>query len=521
MKEKENLDRLFQQKFRDFEVTPSEHLWDNIEAELKEKKKRRIIPFWFRLSGVAAVLLIGLLIAGKLFYSSDKSVNGVVVNDSIQKSDSSKDKDFNPSKEVLVGTEKSKSDTENNDSATDLNVTPNGNNQQIVNADANDNNDNIENGSDPKSHQSPHKRTNTLRPKKVNRLSHSNDAIVQSENKQNQQKTKQATLLKNVENTVAEVYSDEKSKSKSATNENVPPTKNNIERENVVTKNSPSDGNRNTEIAADGFLKDSTVVAAVEPNALEELLHEKEKEVTASEEQKLNRWQITSTVAPVYFSSASNGSPLDARFENNKKNYKPTVAYGVGAQYALNKKLAIRSGVHTVAMEYNTNEIMISQSSTARKLQNVKSNVKGSLIQVENVPKMSSTSLNRTATTTQYGGSLNQKTGYIEVPVELSYKLVDKQFGVSLIGGLSTLFLNQNEVSVMSSGLVMNIGEANNLNSMHFSTNVGVGLKYSFLKAFEANFEPMFKYQMDTFSSDSGNFKPYFFGLYTGISYKF
>ena len=518
MKEKENLDRLFQQKFRDFEVTPSEHIWDNIEAELKEKKKRRVIPFWFRLSGVAAALLIGLLIAGKLFYSSDKSVNGVVVNDSIQKSDANKVKKFNPSKEVLVGTEKSKSNTGNDSNDTDLNANPNGNNQQIVNTEANDT---IENRSAPKSDQSPQKRTNTLRPKKINRLNHSNDAIVQSENKQNQQKSKQSTLLKNVENAVAEVYSDEKPKAKSATNENVPPTKNIIERENVVTKNSPSDGNRNTEIATDGFLNDSTVVAAVEPNALEELLHEKEKEVTASEEQKLNRWQITSTVAPVYFSSASNGSPLDARFENNKKNYKPTVAYGVGAKYALNKKLAIRSGVHTVSMEYNTNEIMISQSSTARKLQNVNSNVKGSLIQVDNVPKMSSTSLNRTATTTQYGGSLNQKTGYIEVPVELSYKLVDKQFGVSLIGGLSTLFLNQNEVSVMSSGLVMNIGEANNLNSMHFSTNVGVGLKYSFLKAFEANFEPMFKYQMDTFSSDSGNFKPYFFGLYTGISYKF
>ena len=33
----------------------------NIEAKLTEKKKRRVIPFWWKLSGVAAILLFGIL----------------------------------------------------------------------------------------------------------------------------------------------------------------------------------------------------------------------------------------------------------------------------------------------------------------------------------------------------------------------------------------------------------------------------------------------------------------------------
>jgi Leucine-rich repeat (LRR) protein len=118
-------------------------------------------------------------------------------------------------------------------------------------------------------------------------------------------------------------------------------------------------------------------------------------------------------------------------------------------------------------------------------------------------------------------GSINQRFGYIEVPFEISYKLVDKKIGVEIISGLSTLFLNNNQVSIVSSGLTTILGEANNLNKIHFSTNIGLGVKYNFWKSFEANIEPTFKYQINTFSNDSGGFKPYFVGLYSGISYNF
>ena len=86
---------------------------------------------------------------------------------------------------------------------------------------------------------------------------------------------------------------------------------------------------------------------------------------------------------------------------------------------------------------------------------------------------------------------------------------------------MSTLFLNENRISLESNGSVLNIGQANNLNDIHFSSNVGLGFKYTFWKSFQANFQPMFKYQINTFSNDSGNFKPYFVGLYSGVSFSF
>ena len=62
MNERKNIERIFQEKFKDFEVNPAEEVWGNIEKKLDEKKRRRIIPFWWKLSGVAALFLIGFFV---------------------------------------------------------------------------------------------------------------------------------------------------------------------------------------------------------------------------------------------------------------------------------------------------------------------------------------------------------------------------------------------------------------------------------------------------------------------------
>src|SRR6478672_7913701 len=81
MSDKNKIDRLFQEKFRDFEVTPDEKVWENIEAALNKKKKRRVIPLWWKLTGVAALLLIGLLIFNRFSNSGDATENAVVNTD--------------------------------------------------------------------------------------------------------------------------------------------------------------------------------------------------------------------------------------------------------------------------------------------------------------------------------------------------------------------------------------------------------------------------------------------------------
>ena len=59
--DQKNLDKLFQEQLKNLEATPSEKVWNNIESKL-EKKKRRGFPVWWFASGIAAMLVLGMLI---------------------------------------------------------------------------------------------------------------------------------------------------------------------------------------------------------------------------------------------------------------------------------------------------------------------------------------------------------------------------------------------------------------------------------------------------------------------------
>jgi hypothetical protein len=90
MKEQKNIERLFQEKFKDFEVAPPEMVWKNIEEKLNEKKKkRRVIPFWFKASGIAASLLLGFYMYTN-FNTDSKFINPE--NSTVEKNNNSIEK---------------------------------------------------------------------------------------------------------------------------------------------------------------------------------------------------------------------------------------------------------------------------------------------------------------------------------------------------------------------------------------------------------------------------------------------
>ncbi len=114
-----------------------------------------------------------------------------------------------------------------------------------------------------------------------------------------------------------------------------------------------------------------------------------------------------------------------------------------------------------------------------------------------------------------------QQFGYLEIPLELNYSLLDRDFGISLVGGFSSLFLTNNAVLLEADGLNTEIGEANNINDVNFSSNIGFGLNYKFTPKIKLNIEPVFKYQLNTFSNSAGDFKPFSVGIYSGFNFKF
>lgn len=68
MKELKNIDRLYQEKFRDFETEPPEHIWKNIEARLHGKKEQSR-ALWLWMSGVAAGLMLLFTLTNNLIFN--------------------------------------------------------------------------------------------------------------------------------------------------------------------------------------------------------------------------------------------------------------------------------------------------------------------------------------------------------------------------------------------------------------------------------------------------------------------
>ncbi len=58
MKNFKNIDRLFQENLKDFEVSPPHESWDAIENRLIPRAKKRGLPFWLKISSIAALFML-------------------------------------------------------------------------------------------------------------------------------------------------------------------------------------------------------------------------------------------------------------------------------------------------------------------------------------------------------------------------------------------------------------------------------------------------------------------------------
>jgi hypothetical protein len=84
MKEKINIEKLFQESLNQLNVTAPQDAWTNIEQRLDKKKKRRIVPpFWWKAGGIAAALAVGYFLGkNDVFDDQGASDNPIVIENS-------------------------------------------------------------------------------------------------------------------------------------------------------------------------------------------------------------------------------------------------------------------------------------------------------------------------------------------------------------------------------------------------------------------------------------------------------
>lgn len=472
MGDQKNIDRLFQEKFNDFKRQPHEQNWQAIKAKLEAKNKRRPVVFWWRTAGVAAAILA---IIG-LFLINDSLSDNTVTSDEFIK--------FNYNSEVPIIP---MSDKVKEALSIDLNLLKQIDQQQ----------------------QSP-------------------------TNKRRSTQTQQSASEKNYKEVFAanarflNRFNQLKDKSKDRGFQNV------YELTGITTDNLlPKDYTELPQQNITGFLNagiaaDSTKNSnkGSENNQLAEHT-EKSKTNQLSEDvkpgNKSGKWLINPEVSPVFAGTFRGNNSLGDDFATNETTNNVSITYGINMGYQLNSRLRLISGVKQLNTSATTSNAITSNISINPALAN--SNIDQSN---PNLLVTSSTSFNniseqvdglsRTATNS---ASIEKQLNFIEIPIGLAYRVIDKKIGLEISGGASSLFVSQNDIFLETEGQRENIGRLNNVNNTSFMTNLGLGLDYDFNDQLDFNLRPTFKYQWNTFDASTTNYQPFIIAIYTGFTYKF
>jgi len=346
MKDKKNIDRLFQEKFKDFEVAPNDALWDRINESLPhKKKKRRVIALWWQIGGVAAAIALLLTVGVTVFNTDDNIQEFPIVN--------SEDKD--------TPLEKDSTNTATDNSLHELNKVKE-ESTTIANTNLNTEQKSKVNDSEEQPLQNTKASHRLTTPKYSNTTSNT-----VANNSNNKVKNKTDKRVKNTtvsnEPEVVRMANQTKTSTSHVKEDNSTQLASEIEKQSVLNKNlkdSKTTVAERTKTTAASEYNDET--SEINDTKLQELISEHlekqtiedaiaENNETINEEEKeddRSRWSIAPNVAPVYFNAFGEGSSLDKQFNENSKNSDVSMSYGIAGSYAISKKIKIRAGINRV-----------------------------------------------------------------------------------------------------------------------------------------------------------------------------
>ncbi len=257
-------------------------------------------------------------------------------------------------------------------------------------------------------------------------------------------------------------------------------------------------------------------------------------------QEKPGRWSITAIASPTYYNRISKGN--NETMAQIMASEKPVLSYsgGVALSYRVNRRFSIQSGIYysSIGQELSgissysgfqkinyskaANNFFVQTANGTVYTSNpdvfLTDNYKGERI----LTSISNEFIDPEKAQLDYiGNSLRQNFNYLELPIVIRYKVVDKTLDFNIVGGVSSNLLVGNSVSA-GVGNSYQVGETDGLNSITFSSSLGMGMEYNLSNKLSLNLEPTFRYYLNSFGSIPGMIiHPVSFGVFSGLSYKF
>jgi len=259
-----------------------------------------------------------------------------------------------------------------------------------------------------------------------------------------------------------------------------------------------------------------------------------------TEDEKTNRWSIAAMASPTYYPRFNAGDNELAKQIMASEQSQFSYSGGVAFSYKISRKLSIQSGLYYSSGGQEVGGINsfagFQKYDYTKGDHNFEVLTSNGTIYTNNVDvflldragdrvltRYTNDVFDPLKSELQYlNNSLRQSFSYLEMPVILRYKLLDKVLDLNVIGGLSYNLLVSNNVYATIDGGRYPVGKTEGLNPVMLSSSIGMGMEYSLSEKFSLNLEPTFRYFINPFSVIPGiRIHPYSIGIFSGLTYKF
>ena len=256
---------------------------------------------------------------------------------------------------------------------------------------------------------------------------------------------------------------------------------------------------------------------------------------------KMKRWSVGAVLTPSYYSETGKSSSQAASGLTETEQAAISYSGGLALGFNLNKKLSLQMGLYYTSLnqeidgvksysgfsKYNT---MKGPGAFTVKTTSGPISTRNSDIFLSNGPGMTKVSGAFSSEVfdpaksglTYLDNTLFQNFNYLEIPLMLRYKIVDRIVGVNVVGGFSYGQLISNSAYSVSDGTKYVLGETEGLTPVTVSSSFGLGMEYRISGNISLNLEPTFRYFLTPMSSlTTAPGHTYTFGVLSGLSWKF
>jgi hypothetical protein len=264
-------------------------------------------------------------------------------------------------------------------------------------------------------------------------------------------------------------------------------------------------------------------------------------ELTLTPVNKIARWSLGAGLSPsvIFKQSGAVSAELKEMLANEKMMV--SFAGGLSISYNINKRLVLSTGINYSSLVQNVTglstytgfePIIASKGTSDISVTTSSGKIVSSNPDIYILDNMA----NRVSTA--YGSDifdpsksnlpfastkLLQNFGYLELPLFVRYKIIDRKLDLNILGGIAYNILVGNRVHTTTfSGERLFVGETEGLSSLNVTSSMGLGLEYNMPGNISFSLEPILRYYISPIGEQIGSaIHPWSAGVFTGFKYRF